>query len=174
MPSCTCFVLFRWWMSSLKRKTSPPSWHSSSEFVEGTLILIFASLKVFYLCSKGVLVRTLDRSKPLGFCLVLILPIDVPKVFWFSPWIGRSRPWFSALLSLLICRRCFGSDLWWVEAPWPWFSTYCAFICAEGVSVQTFGRSKPLGFCLALIMPLFAPKVFWFGPWIGRSPLALV
>ena len=36
---------------------------------------------------------------------------------------------------------------------------------------RPFKRSKPLGFCLALIVPLFSPKVFWFGPFERSKPL---
>src|SRR6185437_3617452 len=56
------------------------------------------------------------------------------------------------------------------EAPWRSFCTYFAF-CAEGFLVRTFKRSKRLGVLFALIVPIL-PKVFWFGPLKGRSPLA--
>ena len=47
------------------------------------------------------------------------------------------------------------------------------YVFAEGILVRTLGRSKCLGICLAFVVPLFVPKVFWFEPLIGRSPLAI-
>ena len=58
--------------------------------------------------------------------------------------------------------------------PLGFYHTYGSFLYAEGVLVRALARSKPLGFCLARIVPLFLPEVFWFEPWIGRSVLAFV
>jgi len=96
-----------------------------------------------FIFAEGFWFGPFKRSKPLGFCLALIVPL-VPKVFWFGPF-ERSKP-----LGV-------------------YFSTYCAF-CAEGFfgSDRLKGRS-PLTFILAFIVP-FVPKAFWFGPF-ERSKL---
>ena len=100
-----------------------------------------------FIFAEGFWFGPFKRSKPLGICLALIVPLFSPKVFWFGPF-ERSKPlgFCLAFIVPLVPKVFFGSDL-------------------------LTGRS-PLAFILALIV-LFVPKVFWFGPFERSKPLGV-